>query len=232
MVAPNEPYRNCAVNVFGTVHLLEAARQHEVAHFVYSSSQAAYGDATIEPITESTLFQPTTVYGATKGACDLLARSYRVQHGLNTTALRIGRVYGPGRRTGSLIFSMLDAAVSGRPLSLPASGGRRIQYVYDADIVSALYLALNAGKLPQPAYNVSGPGSYADEEIAAMVRSLFPAAVITFEKPGDRGETVVSAPIVYAQAQRDFGYQPQYEMAQGLAAYADWFRSRSHKGDS
>ena len=226
MVAPNEPYRNCQVNVFGTVHLLEAARQHEVAHFVYCSSQAAYGDATNQRILENTLFQPTTVYGATKAACDLLARRYRVQHGLNTTALRIGRVYGPGRRTGSLISSMLDATMSGRPLRLPATGGRRIQYVYDADVVSALYLALNAGKLPNPAYNVSGPGSYSDEEIAAMIRALVPETDITFESSNVKGETVVGAPLDYSAAQRDYGYEPKYDMARGLTAYVEWFRNK------
>jgi nucleoside-diphosphate-sugar epimerase len=226
MVAPNEPYRNCQVNVFGTVHLLEAARQHEIAHFVYCSSQAAYGDATNQPILENTLFQPTTVYGATKAACDLLARSYRVQHGLNTTALRIGRVYGPGRRTGSLIFSMLDAAISKRPLRLPATGGRRIQYVYDADVVAGLYLALNAGKLPHPAYNVSGPGSYSDEEIAAMIRTLVTEADITFGNSNVKGETVVGAPLDYSAAQRDFGYEPKYDLVRGLAAYAEWFRNQ------
>lgn len=225
MVAPNEPYKNCQVNVFGTVHLLEAARQHEVVHFVYCSSQAAYGDATNQTIVETTLFQPTTVYGATKAACDLIARSYRVQHGLNTTALRIGRVYGPGRRTGSLIFSMLDAAAAGRALRLPAGGDIPVQYVYDADIVSALYLALNAGRLPRPAYNVSGPGSYTGEEVAAMVRALVPEADIRFEKSNAQGETVVSAPLDYSAAHKDFGYQPRYDLAQGLAAYLEWFRN-------
>ncbi|MBI3936349.1 MAG: NAD(P)-dependent oxidoreductase [Betaproteobacteria bacterium] len=226
MVAPGEPYRNCQVNVFGTVHLLEAARRHEIAHFVYCSSQAAYGDAPVQPLLENTPFQPTTVYGATKAACDLLARGYRVQHGLNTTALRIGRVYGPGRRTGSLIFSMLDAAVSKRPLCLPASGGRRLQYVYDADIVSALYLALNAGKLPNPAYNVSGPGSHSDEEIAALIRSLAPEADITFEHSNAKGETAVGAPLDYSAAQRDFGYEPRYDLARGIAAYLEWLRNK------
>ncbi len=226
MVAPNEPYKNCQVNVFGTVHLLEAARQYEVAHFLYCSSQASYGDVMNQLISENTLFQPTTVYGATKAACDLLARSYRVQHGLNTTSLRIGRVYGPGRRTASLIFSMLDAALSRRPLRLPITGGRRIQYVYDADVVSALYCALNAGKLPNPAYNISGPGSYSDDEIVTMIRAIVPETDITFESSNVKGETVCSAPLDYSAAQRDFGYEPKYDMARGLAAYAEWFRNK------
>jgi UDP-glucuronate 4-epimerase len=226
MVAPDEPYKNCQVNVFGTTHLLEAARRYKVKRFMYCSSQAAYGDVTTERISEDTVFQPTTVYGATKAACDLLLRAYRLQHGLNATALRIGRVYGPGRRTASVIFSMLDAAIAQRPLRLPATGGRHLQYVYDADVVSALYLALMRDKLPRTDYNISGPGSYSDEEIAAMVRNLLPGADITFELRDAKGDAVVGAPLDYSAAIKDFGYSPQYDLAKGLAAYAEWFRTR------
>ena len=225
MVAPNDPYKNCRVNIFGTVHLLEAARAHEVATFVYCSSQAAYGSTAAPSITEETAFNPTTVYGATKGACDLLMRAYRNQHGLNTTTLRIGRVYGPGRRTESLMFTLLDAAFSGRALRLPAGGGRRLQYVYDADIVSALAAALDAGRLPQPAYNISGPGNHSDEEIAAVVRELVPGADISFEESSRPAETFIAAPVDYSAASRDFGYAPQYDLRSGLAAYAAWFRN-------
>lgn len=224
MVAPQDPFKNCHVNIFGTVHLLETARANGVSAFVYCSSQAAYGSTAASNISEDVAFSPTTVYGATKGACDLLMRAYRDQHGVNTTSLRIGRVYGPGRRTESLMFTMLEAAFAKRPLRLPASGGRRLQYVYDADIVSALAAALDAGKLPQPAYNVSGPGSYSDEEIAAIVRDLVPGADIAFEGSAKPAGTFVAAPLDYSAAARDFGYAPQYDLPRGLAAYAAWFR--------
>lgn len=219
MVAPDDPYRNCRVNVFGTVELLEMARRHEVGRFIYCSSQGAYGVSANLPITEEAAFLPVTVYGATKAACDLIARAYRLQHGLRVTSLRIGRVYGPGRRTGSLITTMMETAVAGRSLRLPASGGRRLQYVYEDDVVAALHRALLAPDLPQPSYNVSGPGSHSDEDIAAAIRRLVPGADVTFEEaPLDDG-SFPGAPLDCSAAERDFGYAPQYDLERGLSAF-------------
>jgi UDP-glucuronate 4-epimerase len=226
MVAPDDPYRNCRVNVFGTFELLEMARLHKVGRFIYSSSQGAYGTAAREAIKEETAFLPVTVYGATKAACDLIARAYRLQHGLSVTSLRIGRVYGPGRRTGSLITTMMEAAVAGRSLRLPAGDGRRLQYVYEDDVVTALHQALLAPCLPQPAYNVSGPSSYADEEIAGMIRALVPDADITFEPAPLADGSFPGAPLDCPAARRDFGFAPQYDLDSGLAAFLASLKNR------
>jgi nucleoside-diphosphate-sugar epimerase len=224
MVAPDDPYRNCHVNIVGTMNLLEAARQHGVRRFVYCSSQAAYGTAASGNVTEAAAFRPQTVYGATKAACDVLARAYRVQHGVDTATLRIGRVYGPGRRTESVIHAMLEAAVSRRRIVLPASGGQRIQYVYDADVVAALHAALLADTVPQPAYNVSGPGSATVEEIAALISAHVPEADIAFEQGARASGTSLGAMLDYSAAARDFGYAPRYDLAAGVAAYLAWMR--------
>lgn len=225
MVAPDDPWLNCHVNVFGTMQLLEVARAHDVGRFIYGSSQGAYGTTTAAVIAEDTPMLPVTVYGATKAASDMLVRAYRLQHKLNATSLRIGRVYGPGRRTGSLVTTMVDAALAGRPLCLPASGGRRLQYVYQADVVSALALALDTPGLPQTAYNVSGPGAYTDEEIAAAVKALVPAADIAFKAvPLDDG-SFLSAPLDCSAAARDFGYVPAYSLERGLTEFVDRRRS-------
>ena len=229
MVAAEDPYKNCQVNVFGTVHLLEAARIHKVARFIYSSSQGAYGVSARDAMTEETAFLPVTVYGATKAACDVIVRAYRLQHGLNATSLRIGRVYGPGRRTGSLITTMMEAAVAGRPLRLPASGGRRLQYVYEDDIVTALHLALDAPDLPQPSYNVSGPGSHSDEEIATVIGALVPGAAIAFEAGTLDDGSFPGAPLDCSAAQRDFNYAPQFDLERGLTAFLANLQNRPGK---
>jgi UDP-glucuronate 4-epimerase len=221
MVAADDPYRNCQVNVFGTVHLLEVARARGTGRFLYCSSQGAYGTTMAAVVTEETPMLPVTVYGGTKAACDMLVCAYRIQHGVNATSLRIGRVYGPGRRTSSLITTMVDAALAGRPLRLPASGGRRLQYVYEADIVSALHLALDSPSLPQGAYNVTGPGSHTDEEIAATLMALVPGTDISFDDgPLDDG-SFLSAPLDCSAARRDLGYVPAYDLERGLAAFVD-----------
>ncbi len=219
MISADDPYKVCHVNIVGTMNLLEAARIHGTARFVYSSSQGAYGVSATGANAEDAPLLPVTVYGATKAACDLLVRTYRIQHGLNATSLRIGRVYGPGRRTGSLITTMLAAAVARKSLRLPASGGRRLQYVYEADIATALYLALNAPTLPQTAYNVSGVGIYSDEQIATMIRSLVPGTDIAFEDVELDDGSFPGAPLDCSAAHRDLGYTPEYDLERGLVAF-------------
>lgn len=226
MVAPNDPYKNCEINIFGTVHLLEAARVHGVTRFIFCSAASAYGNSGSEPIAEDAPLRPVSVYGATKAACDVLVRAYRLQHGLDGVSLRIGGpVYGPGRRTESVIRTMLEAALTGRPLRLPGSGGQRMQYVYDADVVNALHAVLDAETLPLTAYNVSGPGTYSVEEIAAIIKELVLSAQISFEGDG-QGLGYERGPLDYTAAERDFGYRPQFDMQRGIAAYLEWMRSR------
>lgn len=226
MVAADDPHRVCLVNVLGTVNLLEAARVARAERFIYCSSQGAYGVAASPTLTEDAPFQPLTVYGATKAAADVIVRAYRLQHGLDATSIRIGRVYGPGRRTDSLITTMLEAALAGRLLRLPASRGRRLQYVYEDDVVAGLHLALDRQGLPQPSYNLSGPGRHTDEEIAASIRALLPAAKIGFDDAPLKDGTFFSAELDCSSAARDFDYRPRYDLARGLAAFIHHLRSR------
>ena len=224
MVIPDNPYKECETNIVGTMHLLEAARLHGVARFVFCSSQSAYGETGGGPIAEDTPFQPVNVYGATKAACDGLVRAYRLQHGLDGVSLRLGSVYGPGRRTKSLISNMIEAAIAGQPLRVPGSKEQR-RYVYVDDVLSALRAALDAQTLPLTAYNIGGPGSHSAAEIAQSIKARFPSANIGFE---DAGNDPVSAcgPLDCSAAERDFGYRAQFDMARGIAAFADWMQAR------
>lgn len=99
MLARDNPYLVCETNVVGTIHLMEAARQRKVGRFVFLSSASAFGTTPPAPVPDDAPLRPQDLYGATKGACDLLLQGYRLQYGLDAIALRISNAYGPGRRT-------------------------------------------------------------------------------------------------------------------------------------
>ena len=80
--------------------------------------------------------------------------------------------------------------------------------------------------LPQPSYNVSGPGSYSDDELAAMIRSLVPAADIEFEGRKVDDGSFSGGPLDYSAAHRDFGYTPEYTLETGLSAFLAELHSR------
>ncbi len=222
MVAPNRPLDVSAINISATAHLLELARQKDVSRFVHCSSIAAYGAATgSQPITEDGGFRPVDVYGATKAAGDALIHAYREEHGLDGIALRIARVYGPGRTTSSFVATLIEDALAGRPTRAPGDGEDRYQYVYRDDVVAALALALDAPRPPLAAYNIGNLETTSDQEVAAIVRDLLPDADIAFD--ATRAGHARQAMDI-AAAQRDLGYVPAVDMRTGIASYIEWMR--------
>ncbi|MCE2490987.1 MAG: SDR family oxidoreductase [Alphaproteobacteria bacterium] len=95
----DDPFRVAQLNMFGTTHLIEAARAIGIPKFVYVSSLSAYGNTPPGPVDVDAPMRPGSVYSATKGAGDLLVMAYRNQYDMNAVSLRIGGLYGPGRKT-------------------------------------------------------------------------------------------------------------------------------------
>ena len=81
-------------NVAGTLALLEAMRTHGVMRIVFSSSAAAYGELMQSPITEDAPNRPTSAYGATKLAVDLLLTDFAKSYGFGAVSLRYFNVAG------------------------------------------------------------------------------------------------------------------------------------------
>ena len=225
MVAPDRPLDVCAINITATAQLMDLALHFGVKRFVHCSSIAAYGAVEGEaPLTESGPFRPADVYGATKAAGDALIHAYRAELGLSGIALRIGRVYGPGRTTRSFVKTLLEDAVKGEPSRPDGDGSARYQYVYRDDVVDALALALNAPEPPLAAYNIGHREMTSDAEVAAIVSELVPDADIAFEA-GASAVPTTRAPMDIAAATRDLGFNPKADMRAGAAAYLDWMRA-------
>jgi hypothetical protein len=72
---------------------------------------------------EEAALRPVSVYAATKVGAEALLRAYSLERGLEGIALRIGHVYGPGRRTACHIRTLVEHALAGRPTVI-ADGGR------------------------------------------------------------------------------------------------------------
>ncbi len=82
-----EPDTCFAVNVGGTVHLLEAARRSGVRKVVLASSTAVYGDTRVFPTTEDTALAPLSPYAVSKQVNEIYARLYSQVFGLGSGGL-------------------------------------------------------------------------------------------------------------------------------------------------
>src|SRR6476660_8180988 len=145
-------------NVTGTRALLDAIAEHAVATWVFSSTEATYGEPEIVPITEDAPTRPTSTYGATKLAVDMMITGECVATDLAAVSLRYFNVAGAALGAGErhrvethLIPNALGAVAGTKdPLTVfgddwPTPDGTPIRdYVHVLDLARAHVLALAA----------------------------------------------------------------------------------------
>ncbi len=85
VINPADFYSN---NVLGSYNLLEAAREHNINHMVFSSTAAVYGIPDVKLIKEDSALSPINPYGNTKLAMENMARDYEAAYGLRHAILR------------------------------------------------------------------------------------------------------------------------------------------------
>jgi nucleoside-diphosphate-sugar epimerase len=165
-----DPVAGAAVNVGGTVNVLEAVRRRGdgVAPVVYASSIAA--------LAEPPGGYPSTLYGVFKLANEGTAQRYFEDYGVSSVGLRPHTVYGPGRDQGltSAPTAAMVAAAAGREYRIPFGGALQLQYVADAG--EAFVRASEAGAEGASVHNLDGPVATIPEVIAAIERAAPEAA--------------------------------------------------------
>jgi UDP-glucuronate 4-epimerase len=224
MMAQGQPMKLVAANIDTTALLLDLAREHGMKRFVFCSSISVYGNVGAATITEATPLRPTSVYGATKVACEQLIQGFAVEYGLSGVSLRIARVYGPYRRANCHLGALIRDADTGKATEIPCASDFIYHYVYVDDVAEAMIAALEAKNLPHREYNI---GSGEALTMPAIVDAA--AAVI----PGMKASTVPGADDVpdmqtafdVSLIADDLGWKPRFPIAAGLAAYRDAIRS-------
>jgi UDP-glucose 4-epimerase len=220
------PITTFTANVDGTVHVFEAARMTGVGRVVNFSSETAYGHIEADIVTEDAPLHPTTPYGVTKVATELLGDVYTDLYGLDVVSLRITEIYGPGNRMPQFLKEVIGAALRGEPYRLAKGGDHRFQFVRVEDVARAAILAADAEKPGQRVYNITGRAQVTLAEAARIVHESIPEADIEIG-PGhlhlDR-----QGPYDISAAERDLGYRPEWPVERGIHDYVDWLRNHPY----
>ncbi|MDR3636435.1 MAG: SDR family NAD(P)-dependent oxidoreductase [Isosphaeraceae bacterium] len=220
-----DPALYTAVNVQGTVHLLQAACTLEPRpRFVYASSSSVYGDRPDAPFRETDpVDHPVSPYAATKKACELLAHTFHHLHGLPITGLRFFTAFGPRNRPDLAIAKFARLIDRGEPVPMFGDGTTRRDYTYVGDIVDGVIRAIDRCT----SYHLYNLGHSEPIELRAMIEGLGQALGRTPiierypEQPGDVRQTYADI----SRAAAELGYAPGTPFAEGLARYVDWLRS-------
>ncbi|NWG11068.1 NAD(P)-dependent oxidoreductase [Candidatus Bathyarchaeota archaeon] len=160
-------------NIAGTAFLLEASKNHNIKHFIFTSSVAVYGLQKDVDLNEESCCHPENLrlggmlYGTTKLAAERYCLFYHYQQGLPVTILRFHTIYRPDKLIQNHIEENIQKALEGKPMWVTKNMGG--QYIYIEDAVDAYLLATLNKKAYGQIFNIGGPYKFDDYEIAQYI---------------------------------------------------------------
>ena len=213
-----DPMRTYAVNQGGTVHVLEAARQHGARQVIFTSTIAAFGPPLPALVPDDIALHPTTMYGVTKVAGELLGDYYFRRYGLDFRAVRFPGLLSavlPGGGTSDYAPLMYFEALRVGHYEAFCRPDATIPLMYMPDGLRALVELSQAPRerLTRCVYNVAAFSPTA-EQIADEVRRVVPGADITFKPDPARQAILDSWPRALddSLARRDWDWRPEYDL--------------------
>jgi len=208
-----------AINVGGTVSLMEAMRDVGVRRVVFISSGAVYGDQQEQPLKETAIPDPRSPYAVSKLACEYYVRTIGDLWGIETVSLRVFNAYGPGQHLPAshppVIPNYLRQAVRGGTIVVHGKGLQTRDYVYVDDVVDAMVAASTAPGLDNLVINV---GSGTETSVRELIQAVFEVTGMTAEivenprTPG--GVSRMCADLTLAREK--LGYHPRVGLSEGL----------------
>jgi UDP-glucose 4-epimerase len=218
------PQTDSAVNVLGTLNVLETARACRIDRVVFSSSAGIFGELKTLPISEDHLQDPDSPYGASKLAAEKMCLVYNKLYGMRNVCLRYFNVYGPHQRYdayGNVIPIFADRILKGEPLTIFGDGEQTRDFVNVRDVAAANVQA-GLAQDARDAFNIGSATRITINELARVMQEIAAVRSDVRYAPPRMGDVRDSLADVRA-ARSAFGFDPRTPMAQGLAEYWAWF---------
>ena len=213
------PREYSAVNVGGTVSLMEAMRDVGVRRVVFISSGAVYGDQGEQPLREDAPLNPHSPYAVSKLSAEYYVRTIGDLWSIETVCLRVFNAYGPGQNLPAshppVIPNFLRQAVRGGTLVMHSDGSQTRDYVFVDDVVNAMVAAATAPGVERLRINVGSGTETSIRELANLVIQVTKSkAEVMYNPRTNPGVSRMCADLTLARDK--LGYRPRVSLAEGL----------------
>ena len=231
-------------NIVGTYTLLEATRFYwnklsdeskKAFRFHHISTDEVYGDleGTDDLFTETTSYEPSSPYSASKASSDHLVRAWLRTYGLPTIVTNCSNNYGPLHFPEKLIPLMILNAIKGKQLPVYGNGMQVRDWLFVEDHARALYKVVTEGEVGET-YNIGGHNEKANidvvKTICELLEELVPSKpkgvthyfdLITYvtDRPGHDVRYAIDA----SKIERELGWKPEETFETGLRKTVEWY---------
>lgn len=223
------PQMDSAVNVLGTVNVLEGMRKHGVPKIVYSSSAAIFGELQTPEIAEDHPQNADSPYGVSKLAAEKMILAYQGIYGIQCVCLRYFNIYGLNQRYdlyGNVIPIFAQRLLEGEPLSIYGDGAQTRDFLNVRDVARANHIAAigdNSG-----VYNLGSGSSITIQELAEKMLTVSGRnSPITYlpRRPIDVFHCKANA----SKIDRELGFRASIPLDVGLQEYWNWFINKNNE---
>ena len=209
-------------NLDGFVQVLELCKKFSHLKLIFASSSSVYGKNVKIPFSECDQTEnPISLYGATKKAGELLAKSYHHLYGISMTGLRFFTVYGPFGRPDMAYYSFAQKMLLKSPITVFNKGEMERDFTYIDDIINGTVSAIEKCN----GFEIYNLGNNKPEKLMTLIylleKTLGIKAKIEFQpmQKGDVYKTYASID----KAQRELKFFPTTSLSEGIEKFSHWF---------
>ncbi|MFX1344606.1 MAG: NAD-dependent epimerase/dehydratase family protein [Promethearchaeota archaeon] len=208
------------ININGLINVLEVGRSYGVDRIIWPSSIAAFGPTTPRENTpNTTVLQPTTMYGITKVTGELLAEYYYKKYNLDVRSMRLPGIISsetlPGGGTTDYAVEIFYEAITNKKYTCFLREDTVLPMMYQPDCLKCMVDLLEAenSRLKRRVYNITGM-SFSAGELATEIKKHIPEFEIEY-KPDFRQEIADSWPktIDDSLAREEWDWNPIYDLS-------------------
>jgi len=219
----DDPQINFEMNVVGTFNVLNQAVRHNIEKLVFSSTGGALiGDA-IPPVNEQSLPKPISPYGAGKLCAEAYCHAYSKSYGINTVCTRFANVYGPySQHKSGVINQFFKKITQDEPLIIYGDGSSTRDYIHVSDLCNGITRALLNDDVKNDVIHLASGRETSLRQLADLMIKVSGKTDHPVEYLDKRTGEVDRNFARYDYAKQVLGFEPQYQLEDGLKEAWDW----------
>lgn len=227
------PINTNAHNITGFLNMLEAARQNQIARFVFATSSSTYGDHPNLPKIEDTIGLPLSPYAVTKQVNELYAGVYSRLYNMETIGLRYFNVYGkkqdPDGAYAAVIPRFVKLLKQGLPITINGDGTQTRDFTFIEDVIQANELAATVSNKAalNTVYNIAFGQSISLNQLVEKMGESFRQANVDLTDaqvnygPSRLGDIEHSYASI-EKAKKLLSFNPQFSLELGIKRYLEY----------
>jgi UDP-glucose 4-epimerase len=211
-------------NIVGTINILEAMVQNKISDFVFSSTSAIYGEAAVRPTPEDYMPIQTSLYGASKLACEAYAEAFGEFAAINSWAFRFSNIIGERCRRGVVWDFVHKLLKNPEELEILGDGKQSKEYLYVKDCVDGIICGYQKAHERVNPFNLAIEENKTVDEVADIVTREMQLTSVKRRYSGGKRGWIGDNPIVHLSIEKikSTGWKPHFSSEEALAITTKW----------